>query len=253
MIAGLTLSIGALLQQVGLTSIEAGKSAFLTSLYMIIIPFVECHTNYRTYVAAVITLFGVYLLSGCSEIDTSCLGGAVGFGELCTLISVIFWVLSIINSDRVASQGAINVINFTLVEFSIGSLLGILFAASIEGMQVAYIYDSLPLIVSAGVSDGLACVLMTLAQRDVSSSRAGLLLSLEAVFSAATGFVFLNETLSYVELAGAALVLAGTASTNVDSGEADAESEEGLCVLTADVEIATEKTLLQPKHATSYS
>ena len=159
---------------------------------------------------AVETLVGFFLLSGCSE-SSDCMGGNVGFGEICTLLSVVFWVWSIINSDGVANEAGINVINFTAIELAIASLLGALFAALVKGGQVGFIYDSVVYIAAAGVCDGLACVFMILGQRDVSSSRTGMLLSLESVFSAATGFLFLRERLSVVEILGAALVLAGTA------------------------------------------
>ena len=106
-------------------------------------------------------------------------------------------------------------------------------------------------IAAVGVCDGLACVLMILGQRDVSSSRTGMLLSLESVFSAATGFLFLRERLSVVEIRGAALELAGPAYTNLDeeADEAVDKKEREVRVRAADVEIATERSLLQPRNA----
>jgi hypothetical protein len=48
-------------------------------------------------------LIGLFLLSGCAESDV-CISGSLGKGEQFVLISVIFWVVSIMVADAAVKQ-----------------------------------------------------------------------------------------------------------------------------------------------------
>ena len=64
-------------------------------------------------------------------------------------------------------------------------------------------------ILYAGIlSCGVAYTLQILGQRDTEPTTATLILSLESVFAALSGWALLHETLSFKELAGCALVFA---------------------------------------------
>lgn len=101
---------GSAFQQSSLEYISAGKVGFITGSYVVIIPFIEFlipiyskHLNSWTWIAAFMNLIGLFLLSGCAESDV-CISGSLGKGEQFVLISVIFWVVSIMVADAAVKQ-----------------------------------------------------------------------------------------------------------------------------------------------------
>ena len=71
-------------------------------------------------------------------------------------------------------------------------------------------------IVVVGVTDGLAFLLASLGQRAVKPSRASLLLSLESLSTLLIGYIFLSETMSYIELFGGFLMFAAVILSTED-------------------------------------
>ena len=232
LICGLCNTFGSALQQYGLVSVSAGKVAFITSLYMIAIPFCECNIQSRTYVAATVALVGVYLLSGCAESEL-CIGGSLGIGEFATLGSVFFWTISIMASDKAAADPEVNEINLTTIEFSSSALLGLVLAWFVEPESFAYPWiaarqAAIP-IVAVGITEALGFTLCILGQRFVAVSRTALLLSLEGGLTAFAGYLALGERLTLVELFGAALLFfATTLTTAEEQQEQDGQETDAL-------------------------
>jgi len=231
LLCGLCNTFGSALQQYGLVTVSAGKVAFLTSLYMIILPVFECDNNLsrqlRTFAAACLATVGVYLLSGCAETDV-CIGGSLGLGEAAVLASLFFWVTSILASDRAADDPEVNEINLTTLEFGSSAVMGLALAWWLEPESFAYPWlatqQALVCIVAVGVTEAAGFTLCILGQRSVGVSRASLLLSLEGAMTALIGYLVLGEMLTPIEVVGAALMFAATTITSAEA-EAEAESE----------------------------
>ena len=66
-----------------------------------------------------------------------------------------------------------------------------------------------PILYGGLVSVGIGYTLQVVAQRNALASHAAIILSLEAVFAALAGWLFLNEHLNAQELFGCALMLFG--------------------------------------------
>lgn len=233
-ICGVCNCMGSVLQQMGLVTVSAGKVAFITSLYMLIIPFAELNANYRTYVAAFVATVGVLLLSGCTE-EAVCLGGALGFGEACVIVSLVFWVTSILVGDVAASDSRINVIDITVIDFGVSSLCCLAIALVAEPGCFVYPFAAFQqagvCIVVVGITEAAGFTLAILGQRYVAVSRAALLLSLEGVAAAGLGHLCLNERLSYVETAGAALMFVSTTLTSFEGdGRKEGDGPEQLSI-----------------------
>jgi drug/metabolite transporter (DMT)-like permease len=222
LIAGISMTGGSGLQQIGLVSVPAGKAAFLTSLYVIIIPFVECDAKATTYISATVAAAGVYLLSGCAETGAQCTGGPMGYGDFAILVSLAFWVLSFINADRAADAQGVNVIDVTTVEFSVAAVLSLFLSAALETHEYSYpladIYEAATLILLSAVLECVGFTLSILAQEEVSVSRAALISSLDGVVAAFAGLGFLSETMTMVGVFGAVLVVVSTTVTSSDDG-----------------------------------
>lgn len=229
LICGVCNCFGSILQQVGLATVSAGKTAFITSLYMIVIPFAEGNGNFRTYLAASIAAAGVHLLSGCTEQDV-CIGGAVGFGEACVLASLLFWVVSIMAGDAAADNPHVNVIDLTVLDFVFSAGFSLVIAMVAEPSNFAYPFVPFGqagwCIAAVGATEAVGFTLTILGQRHVGVSRAALLLSLEGVMTAVVGYLALSETLTYIEMLGAGLMFFSTTITTLE-GEGGCGEEEG--------------------------
>ncbi len=66
--------------------------------------------------------------------------------------------------------------------------------------------NNITTITIVGVTDGMAFLLASLGQREVKPSRASLLLSLESLSTLLVGYIFLHETMTYIELFGGLLM-----------------------------------------------
>lgn len=230
---------GSMLQQIGLVTVTAGKTGFITGMYVIFVPIVEylfpCfHTTLSctSIVATFISLAGVYLLSGCAEQET-CFGGAIQEGEVIVFISMFFWVGSIVFADLASKQ--LDGVWLTMIEFSLTAVVTIFAAIYFESEEWVFPFVSAQnnwqMIVLVGITEALAFALSTVGQTYSSPTRAALLYSLEAVVCAFCAYLFLGETLTLIECFGGFLMFLAalcTSSAVVDDGEENSEIQRNL-------------------------
>ena len=120
------------LNSLGLTDTTASKSAFLTSCYCVLVPFLgwlflrRRPTRFNV-MAALVCVVGVGFIS-LSSADTLTLG----FGDGITLVSALFVALEVITVARFASTHDILVL--TCVQFFVAGLLGFGGALAVEPM-----------------------------------------------------------------------------------------------------------------------
>ena len=99
--AGSFMFIGTSLQQVAMLYTTAGKTAFITALYIILVPLGAAALGKKIYgenwMGAALALAGLYLLS---------IRGAVTLaaGEMMVLVSSFFWAAQILFIDRYAER-----------------------------------------------------------------------------------------------------------------------------------------------------
>ena len=200
---GLIIAGASSFQQLGLLNVSAGKTGFLTALYIIIVPllgiFFKRKTSLLLYVAIVIALTGAYLL--CGGVDN------FGIGELCVVICAGLFAVHILVIDRYAPE--CDCVRLSCGQFIVASVAA--GAASLlfrEPWVWQEIVKSLPFWVFCGV--GSSCIAFTLqmfAQKYLHPASVALLMSLESVFAVLGGWIFLQEVLSLRELAGCAVIL----------------------------------------------
>jgi drug/metabolite transporter (DMT)-like permease len=239
-ICGISNLTASILLQIGLMTVTAGKAGFITGMYVVFIPVIEyflpgygVQLTWKSWAAAIVCLAGLYLISGCAEQDV-CFGsgGALGWGELLVLGSMLCWIVNIMIGDIGAKN--LDVFSFTLVDFFVCSVCALLLSFVFESEQWVYPFTSITsnwvVILVIGLTEALAFPLSTMGQMYVSPARASLLMSLESLTCALGGFLFLGEFLSGIELVGCLLMFAATlVSTSTNSGDPGdgTESEEG--------------------------
>ena len=105
------------------------------------------------------------------------------------------------------TAGKVDGVRMSCIQFLVAGVLAIVCMFLFEEPSMANIWDARVSILYAGVmSCGVAYTLQILGQKDTDPTTATLLMSLESVFAALSGWVLLNEALSMKELFGCALV-----------------------------------------------
>ncbi len=202
---GSLLFAGASLQQIGLQWTTAGKAAFLTGLYILLVPIVGLVFRRRAgrgvWFGAILGLAGLYLLSVTESLT-------MGLGDALELAGAVFWTFHILAIDHWSPR--VDPIKLSVAQFLVCSALGLLVGLPIEPLSVTGLVACLPALLWASIlSVGVAFTLQVLGQRGVAPGPAALILSLETVFAALAGWLALGETLGLRELAGCALMLIG--------------------------------------------
>ena len=204
-ILGLVMFAAATLQQIGLVSTTASRAGFITGLYVLIVPIVGLffgHRFHRGHIAgAILAAIGLYLLSG----DLS---GKAHTGDFFVMGCAILWAIHVSLVGHLAPKA--EPIRLALSQFITVALLASIITPFFEPVSISAIMAiKLAILYSGILAIGLAFSLQVIAQRDAPPTHAAILMSLEALFAAITGWLILGEHLSPKELTGCSLMLAG--------------------------------------------
>ncbi len=204
--AGVVLTAGASLQQIGMQETTAGKAGFITCLYVILVPLFAAvlgrRTPLGTWIGAGAAVVGMYLLSINEDFS-------VNRGDMLELAGAVFWAGHVLVAAWFAPR--MNPIHLAVGQYVVCCVLSLILAVVLgesfawEGFRQA----AVPILYGGLLSVGLAYTLQLVAQRDANPSHAAIILSLESVFAALAGWVLIGETLTMRGIIGCALMLAG--------------------------------------------
>ena len=204
---GFFLGVASMLQQVGIQYTTTAKAGFLTTLYIIIVPLLgwlilKRRISWGIWLAVALALVGLALLCGLS-IHT-------GFssGDLWLLSCALVFSLQILTIDHFVKR--VDCVRLSCLQFLTAGLVSLPVALFLgESFHASDILAALgPLLFCGILSSGVAYTLQVVGQKFVQPVIATLLMSLESVFSAVGGWLFLKQTLTLRELAGCAAILA---------------------------------------------
>lgn len=205
LLAGLALFGGASMQQIGLVYTTAGKASFITSLYVVLVPiaglFLGHKCGWAVWVGAGLAVAGLYLLSITESF-------AIARGDLFILIGAFFWTIHVLLIGYLARRA--NPIYIACLQFIVCSILSLLAAVPFETITLpALRAATLPILYAGIFSAGVAFTLQVVCQRTSPPAHAAIVMSLETVFAALSGYLILHERLTPRDLAGCALMFAG--------------------------------------------
>lgn len=201
---GMCLFAGMATQQVGLLSTSVTNSGFLTGLYVVFTPLLGIALfrdmpHRITWLAAILALTGIYLLSG-GNLATLVIGDAL------TIVSAVFWALQVVMIARFVGQSG-RPLALSLVQFVVTGAVALLCAMLWEPILWSGIVAVAPQILYAGIiASGFAFTLQVVGQRYTSAPQAAIFLSSEAPFAALFAFLWLGERMGAVGLAGCGLI-----------------------------------------------
>ncbi len=199
---GFVLGIAALLQQYGILYTTVGKAGFITTLYIILVPFfgifLKKKVPGKVWTGAVIAALGLYLL---------CMGESLSLGRGDTLVflcAILFSVhILVIDYFSPRTDG----VELSCIQFlTAGMIAGILAFIFENPRPQDFINGILPLAYAGILSSGVGYTLQVIGQKDMDPTVASLILSLESVFSVLAGWVILRQVLTGRELMGCCLV-----------------------------------------------
>ena len=209
---GAFLAAASMAQQIGIETTDAGKAAFMTSLYMIIVPFISRifgkKIEKKIWICAVIALAGMYML---------CLSGGTSLseGDIYLLICALFFSFHILVIEKVSKDS--DGVELSFIQFLTGGVICLIGMAIFETPDVSALKEAaLPIAYAGFLSCGVAYTLQTVAQTYVKASKATLALSLESVWAAIGGAIILSERLSGNEIIGCALVFIAVLFAQLD-------------------------------------
>jgi drug/metabolite transporter (DMT)-like permease len=210
--AGVLLAVMQLTQAQGLLTTTATKSGFITSLYVVLVPFIEVfflkkRTSLQIYFFSFVALVGTFILAG-GHYET------LTSGDFWTLICAILAAVHIIYIGKVVPQ-VVDAFKFNVFQsmFATLTLLPFLLSQSMISVPSSEWLPNLGVLSLCIGSSLLAFFLQVRAQKHLSNSTASMVSLLESPFAAAFGVMLLSETLGPLQVLGAMLILAASAGS----------------------------------------
>ncbi|MBR6101860.1 MAG: DMT family transporter [Ruminococcus sp.] len=209
---GVVLFAASSLQQLGVSMTTAGKAGFITALYIVIVPILGIFLRRRipaaVWLCVAAAVAGFYLL--CVKEDFS-----VGRGDLLVLGCAFVFSVHIMTIDRFNAKGA-DAAKMSCIQFFTAGVLSLPLMFIFEEPSLSSLWDARLTIAYAGIlSSGVAYTLQIFAQKHADPTTATLIMSLESVFAALSGWLILGETLSAKELCGCGVVFAAVVAAQL--------------------------------------
>lgn len=203
---GLSIAGGYGLQTWGMQTISSSQSAFITALYVPVVPllqwlFLRRPPGLMAWLGILLAFTGLVLVAGPQDGSLT-----LNAGEIATLLSTLAIAAEIILISRYAGQ--VDVRRVTLIQLMVASacafVLMIPNGESVPAMSTPLLLSALGL----GAASALIQVTMNWAQRSVSPTRATVIYAGEPVWAGVVGR-FAGERLPAAALLGAALIVCG--------------------------------------------
>ena len=205
LLLGIILFGGAALQQISIQYTKLANVAFITGLYVIIVPLIGYFLGHRykliVWIGGFLAILGMYLMNDPSDQVSL-------WGDFLALLGAVFWAIHLLVLSEKSGQH--NQLVLAFYQFAFCALLSLAAALAFEPQGIPIDQQSLlwPM-VNGVLVVGVAYTLQVWVMEHAEPFLASLILALEAVFGAWFGYVFFDESLLMAGLFGAGLMLLG--------------------------------------------
>lgn len=209
---GVAFTLAAALQQMGIyynttvLSIDtAGRAGFLTALYIILVPITAMlfgkKCGMSIWIGAVFCLVGMYFLCFSSKVGFS-------FGDLFLIGCAFAFTAQILIIDMICYKYDSLWICFW--QFFTAFVVSVPLALIWESCKTEALVAALPSMLYLGiVGSAIAYTIQIVAQKNLHPAIASLIMSFESVFATVSGVIFLNETMSAIQIVSCCAIFAG--------------------------------------------
>ena len=208
-ICGGLFGMGSALQIMGLEMINAGINAFISSAYVVMVPFMVWFIEKKrpagkVFISALIAIVGISTMSvtGFSTGNLS-----MGPGEILSLLSAIGYGGAIVAVDYYTEKTDVEFI--TGCQFICTFVIGIIFALIMEQPPEVTVTATIVLEFIYLILFGtfITQFLFTFGVKYASANQAGVIFPLESVSATVFGCLFLHEQLAAVQVIGGILIV----------------------------------------------
>ena len=202
-LAGFLYYLAFYLQTLGAKYTTAGKNAFLTAVYVVLVPFLYwVIKNQRPDVynvsAAFLCMIGIGFLSLNADFS-------INLGDGFSLLGGVGFTAQIVAAAILTQKH--DPILLSVTQFGFAAVFAAITSLLTEPIPTQFAPEALTYILYLGVfSTMIALLLQTVCQKYVPASKASLIMSLESVFGCLCGIIFLHEELTGRILAGFVLI-----------------------------------------------
>ena len=213
-VCGLVLALASFFQQEGINrGTEAGKSAFITALYVVLVPVYALALRKRApinvWISMPFAVAGFYLLC-ITESFT------IVPSDVFVLICALIFPVHILTIDKFSPM--CDGIRMSCIQFFTAATVNSILALALESpISFSLIGECIfPLLFLGIGSSGIAYTLQIIGQRGTNPAAASILMSLESVFGVVGGAIFLSESMSVREYIGCIVVFAAVIISQLD-------------------------------------
>ena len=230
---GLILSVGYISQNVGITTVTPGVSAFLTSLYVVFTALIAISLGRQsvtrsTVIGVMLATFGAGWIGGPPQVS-------LGFGEFLTIFSAYMFGAHIIATDRITKENdpieVTGAMMITIMLFGLAVLIAL--PVRSEGLSVLSDFQDilvtwdffLPLFLCASLGSLVALLVLNVFQRDLPPIRAAIIYAFEPVWAGIASLTLGYDEISFWFFVGAGALLIGNLVVEMEGLSVTKEEE----------------------------
>lgn len=205
LVCGFCLYVGYAFQNYGLIETTPSKSAFITSVSVILVPIILVafrikSVHLRIWVATFLAIVGLYILLNPA-------GGEFNIGDILTFGCAVSFAVHVILQDYYLSKG-VHVSHLLLTQLMFITVFSCLSVCVFEDLSLIMSDRLINAILVTGVlATFIALFIMVWAQTILSPGQTAILLSLEPVFAALFSTIFAGEILGLHGWIGGSIIV----------------------------------------------
>jgi drug/metabolite transporter (DMT)-like permease len=209
-IAGFLLFMGFLLQTMGMQYTIISNSAFLTTTNVIMVPFISWlilrkRPKTRIFFSIALGFIGVSILTRAYDTNIN-----FNLGDILCLLSAVCFALQIAYTEFAVKK--VNADSFTFIQLASTAVFSCIYLLIFDNGSLSRI-TNIPGGLLASVYLGATCTFFafwaqSVSQKHMSSSKAALILSMEAVFASIFSVLLGYENLELTLIAGGGIIMA---------------------------------------------
>ncbi len=207
LILGILLFTGFASQTFGLVFTTASKSALITGVNLVILPFaqyliIKKKVGVENWIGIIVVLIGLFLLTQPGD-------GKINLGDIITLICAVSWAFYIIYLDIASKR--INLHIMVFIQFVMVAILSLILALMLEKFSFIHFttISILGILYTAILATLIATFLGNKYQKETTPVRAGLLFTFEQPSAVIFAMIFIKEYMGYLQLLGGVLMITG--------------------------------------------